>query len=302
MLRSCAICPRKCGADRTAGNKGYCGLDDGIYISSICIHKGEEPPVSGPDGICNVFFSHCNIQCSYCQNFQISDNKTDIEHCRMNLETALGKITEILDKGIPALGFVSPFHQVPQMLEIIDELHRRSYDPVIVYNTNGYDTVETLQMLEGIVDVYLPDLKYSDPVLAKELSDAPDYPQTALNAVKEMYRQKGHELKISSNGCAESGLIVRHLVLPGQASNSIGVLSLIAKEISPEVFMSVMSQYYPPKHLSPDYMNYRVTAEEYRLVTEEMEKLGLYNGWLQEFESHMNYRPDFDKDHPFEDK
>ena len=301
MLRSCVICPRKCGVDRIAGKKGYCGLDGDIYISSICVHKGEEPPVSGPDGICNVFFSHCNIQCSYCQNFQISDNKTDIEHCRMSLETAVGKITEILDTGIPALGFVSPSHQVPQMLQIIDELHKRSYHPIIVYNTNGYDTVETLQMLEGIVDVYLPDFKYSDNAPAFELSDAHAYPRTAFEAITEMYRQKGTDLIINERDYVEKGLIIRHLVLPGLATNSIGVLRLIAKELSPEISVSLMSQYYPPKELKPNYMNYKVTELEYRLVTEEMERLEMYNGWLQEPGSHKNYRPDFDKPNPFGD-
>lgn len=299
MLRSCVICPRKCGADRAAGKKGYCGLDGDIYISLILNHKGEEPPVSGPDGICNVFFPHCNIQCSYCQNIRISDNTTDVGGSRMSLETAVGKITEILDKGIPILGFVSPTHQVPQMLQIIEELHKRSYHPVIVYNTNGYDTVETLQMLEGIVDVYLPDFKYSDDKLALELSDAQAYPRTALEAIREMYRQKGHELKINDRGYVESGLIIRHLVLPGLTTNSIGVLRLIAKEISPEVSISLLSQYFPPKNLSPACLNYRVTAEEYELVIEEMEMLEMYNGWLQELDSHEIYRPDFDKPNPF---
>ncbi|MFA7124185.1 MAG: radical SAM protein, partial [Candidatus Delongbacteria bacterium] len=267
---------------------------------SICIHKGEEPPVSGPNGICNVFFSHCNMQCVYCQNFQISDNKFAANSYEMTLETAVNKIIDILDKGIPALGFVSPSHQIPQMLSIIEELHKRSYKPIIVYNSNGYDKVETLKELEGIVDVYLPDFKYCDSVLSKELSDAPDYPATALKAIKEMYRQKGSLLITNDSGYAESGLIIRHLILPGLAQNSIRLLGTITKEVSPEVHISLMSQYFPPKTLSPSYLNYKITEEEYRLVTDEMERLGLYNGWLQEYDSQNNYRPDFNKEHPFE--
>jgi len=299
-LKHCALCPRECGIDRTKGDKGFCGLDDKIYISSICIHKGEEPPVSGPRGICNVFFAHCNMQCVYCQNFQISDNKFAAYRYEMTLEAAVGKIIAILDKDITALGFVSPTHQIPQMLSIIEELHKRSYEPIIVYNSNGYDKVETLKELEGIVDVYLPDFKYSDSVLSKELSDTPDYPATALKAVKEMYRQKGSLLITHDSGYAESGLIIRHLILPGLAQNSIRLLKTISEELSPKLHISIMSQYFPPKTLSPSYLNYKITEEEYRLVTDEMERLGLDNGWLQEYDSQNNYRPDFNKEHPFE--
>lgn len=299
-LKHCNLCPRDCGIDRTKGEKGWCGLDDKIYISSICIHKGEEPPISGSKGICNVFFSHCNMQCLYCQNHQISDNSAPADRYRMTLESAVNKIAVILDKGIPSLGFVSPTHQIPQMLSIIEELKRRGYSPVIVYNSNGYDKAEILKELEGIVDVYLPDFKYSDPVMSKELSDAPDYPRTALAAIREMYRQKGSLLITNDSGYLESGLIIRHLVLPGLAQNSIRLLNAIAEELSPKVHISLMSQYYPPKHLSPSYLNYKITEEEYRLVTDEMERLELYSGWLQEYDSHNNYRPDFNKEHPFE--
>lgn len=283
------------------GEKGWCGLDDKIYISSICIHKGEEPPVSGPHGICNVFFAHCNLQCVYCQNYQISDNKFAADRYEMTLEAAVNKITAILDKGIPVLGFVSPSHQIPQMLSIIEELHKRSYEPTIVYNSNGYDKVETLKELEGIVDVYLPDLKYSDPVLSKELSDAPDYPDTALKAIKEMYRQKGSLLITNDSGYAESGLIIRHLILPGEVENSLAVLKTIAEDISPKINISLMSQYWAPKKFDREALNHKIKEGDYLRVIEEMNRLGLDNGWVQEFDSHNNYRPDFNKIHPFED-
>lgn len=300
-LKYCTLCPRNCGVDRTKGEKGYCGLDDKIYISSICIHKGEEPPVSGPHGICNVFFAHCNLQCVYCQNHQISDNKFAADRYEMTLETAVNKITAILDKGIPALGFVSPSHQIPQMLSIIEELRKRSYEPVIVYNSNGYDKVETLKELEGIVDVYLPDFKYSDPVLSKELSDAPDYPDTALKAIKEMYRQKGSLLITNDSGYAESGLIIRHLILPGEVDNSLAVLKTVAEDISPKINISLMSQYWAPKKFDREALNDKIKEADYLCVIEEMNRLGLDNGWVQEFDSHNNYRPDFNKIHPFED-
>ena len=300
-LKHCTLCPRDCGVDRTKGEKGWCGLDDKIYISSICIHKGEEPPVSGLHGICNVFFAHCNLQCVYCQNYQISDNKFAADRYEMTLETTVNKITAILDKGIPALGFVSPSHQIPQMLFIIEELRKRSYEPTIVYNSNGYDKVETLKELEGIVDVYLPDFKYSDTVLSKELSDAPDYPGTALKAIKEMYRQKGSLLITNDSGYAESGLIIRHLILPGEVENSLAVLKTIAEDISPKINISLMSQYWAPKHFEREALNDKIKETDYRSVIEEMNRLGLDNGWIQEFDSHNNYRPDFNKIHPFED-
>jgi len=300
-LKHCTLCPRDCGIDRTIGKKGYCGLDDKIYISSICIHKGEEPPVSGPHGICNVFFAHCNLQCVYCQNFQISDNKFAADRYEMTLESAVNKIIDILDKGIPALGFVSPSHQISQMLSIIEELRKRSYEPVIVYNSNGYDKVETLKELEGIVDVYLPDFKYSDSVLSKELSDAPDYPDTALKAIKEMYRQKGSLLITNESGYAESGLIIRHLILPGEVDNSLAVLKMIAKEISPRINISLMSQYWAPKKFDREALNDKIKEADYLRVIDEMNRLGLDNGWVQEFDSHNNYRPDFNRIHPFED-
>jgi putative pyruvate formate lyase activating enzyme len=300
-LKYCTLCPRDCGIDRTKGEKGYCGLDDKIYISSICIHKGEEPPVSGPHGICNVFFAHCNLQCVYCQNYQISDNKFVADRYEMTLETAVNKIIDILDKGIPALGFVSPSHQIPQMLSIIEELRKRSYEPVIVYNSNGYDKVETLKELEGIVDVYLPDFKYSDAVLSKELSDAPDYPEIALKAIKEMYRQKGSLLITNDSGYAESGLIIRHLILPGEVENSLAVLKAAAEDISPKINISLMSQYWAPKHFEREALNDKIKEADYLSVIEEMNRLGLDNGWVQEFDSHNNYRPDFNRIHPFED-
>jgi putative pyruvate formate lyase activating enzyme len=300
-LQHCTLCPRNCGVDRTKGEKGYCGLDDNIYISSICIHKGEEPPVSGPHGICNVFFAHCNLQCLYCQNYQISDNKFAADRYKMTLETAVGKIITILDKGIPALGFVSPTHQIPQMLSIIEELQKRAYSPVIVYNSNGYDKVETLKELEGIVDVYLPDFKYSDPLLSKEFSDAHDYPDTALKAITEMYRQKGTLLITDDSGYAESGLIIRHLILPGEVQNSLSVLKTIAGEISPKANISLMSQYYPPKRFEREALNSKINESDYLRVIEEMEKFGLYKGWVQEYGSSDTYRPDFDRTHPFEE-
>ncbi len=222
LLKSCTLCPRQCGVDRSAGAKGYCRIDDGFAIASITLHRGEEPVLSGGRGICNVFFSHCNLRCRYCQNVQISRNETRVKYGDWSLAQVVDRITAILESGVERLGFVSPSHMLPQMVTIIEALHRRGYHPVVVYNSNGYDRVEILRDLEQLVDVYLPDCKYSDAHLSAQWSGAGDYPSVAAAALKEMYRQKGHILHLDDDGLAVRGMIVRHLVLPGAVANSLG--------------------------------------------------------------------------------
>jgi len=184
---------------------------------------------------------------------------------------------------------------------IIDALRDESRNPIFVYNTNGYDKVETLKSLESYIDIYLPDFKYSSDELAREFSDASRYPEIALAALKEMYRQKGSVVLMDDNGIAERGIIVRHLVLPGHVDNSIGVLRMIAGEVSSSLTISLMSQYWPtPLVKSHKKLGRMLLPAEYQAVADEMLKLGFRKGWLQEMESHENYRPDFDRDHPFE--
>ena len=300
-LSDCAICPRECHANRLLAPSGWCRAGAGFSISSICIHRGEEPPISGDDGICNIFFTNCNLQCIYCQNWQISDNRREHSMNDMELEDVLRQITSILDRGIKRVGFVSPSHFIPQMLRIIREIEYMGYKPVWIYNSNGYDKVETLGRLEGIIDVYLPDMKYMIPALSKAYSGASDYPEAAMSALKEMFRQKGAVLHTAADGTAESGIIIRHLVLPGETENSYEVLRFIAGELSPRIHVSLMSQYYPTPAVScHPKLNRTVTAREYSIVTDEMDRLGLHNGWIQELESHDHYRPDFLNEHPFE--
>ena len=166
-LRACNICPRKCNANRFTGRKGYCKSGTEFSISSICIHRGEEPVISGSKGICNVFFTNCNLQCVFCQNWQISDNRLDHSNEFMKLEEVLRQIINILDTGINMLGFVSPGHFIPQMKIIVKALSDRGYHPTVVYNSNCYDDVEQLKKLEGMIDVYLPDFKYMDETLGQ---------------------------------------------------------------------------------------------------------------------------------------
>jgi putative pyruvate formate lyase activating enzyme len=219
----------------------------------------------------------------------------------MLLENVIREITALLDGGINMIGFVSPSHFIPQMRIIINILDSLGYNPVKVYNTNGYDKPGTLKSLEGIIDVFLPDFKYVDTLLAKEYSDAADYPQVAAKALKEMFRQKGAALHLSSDGKAESGIIIRHLVLPGQVENSRKVLRFIAEEISTKLHISLMSQYYPAPGVSCHPVLKRpLKQDEYNAVVDEMNLLGFSNGWIQELESKHNYQPDFQRKHPFE--
>lgn len=219
----------------------------------------------------------------------------------MEFGEVIRQITGLLDKGCHAVGFVSPTHYVPHIKAIIEALREEGRNPIFVYNTNGYDKVETLKSLESYIDIYLPDFKYSKDELAREYSDAPRYPEIALAALKEMYRQKGSVVLMDDNGIAEKGIIVRHLVLPGHVDNSTGVLRMIAGEVSPSLTISLMSQYWPtPAVKIHKKLGRMLLSAEYQAVADEMQKLGFRKGWLQEMGSHENYRPDFDRDHPFE--
>ncbi len=300
-LKKCSLCPRNCHADRFSGPTGYCRSDHHYHINSIVRHTGEEPLISGQHGICNIFFHNCNLQCVYCQNHQISDNTAPKPFDDWSLEKITGIIVKHLEAGCKSIGFVTPSHHIPHVVSIIRAFENYRPKPIFVYNTNAYDKAEVLRELEGLIDIYLPDLKYASEELSALYSDAKDYPAVSHRALKEMYRQKGAVLHLLDDDHAESGLIVRHLVLPGHIDNSLAVLRFIAEELSPKVHISLMSQYYPTyKAGAYSTLNRKLSAGEYNRVVAEMENLGLCNGWIQELDSHDNYRPDFSKEHPFE--
>ncbi len=301
LLSECTLCPRECGADRFRGGTGYCRSDAGMNIASICVHIGEEPPVSGPDGICNIFFSGCNLRCIYCQNHEISRSCWELRDSSPDYDKALERIIRILDSGIKAVGFVSPSHVVPQVKAIIRGLNARGYRPVTVYNTNAYDKPGVIDSLDGVIDVYLPDYKYYSPVLSENYSDAGDYPGVAFNTIKRMYYQKGSVLRTDDDGRAENGMLIRHLVLPGSPDDSKAILKKIAEELSPGVHLSLMSQYHPtPYVMDHPELNRILYRQEYESVVKTMEELGFRNGWVQDMDSYRNYRPDFSREHPFE--
>ena len=301
-LENCSLCPRECHADRSSDRLGYCQTSVGYSISSIVAHRGEEPVISGENGICNVFFTRCNMQCVFCQNYQISRNHDPRTENLIELKEVITQIETLLDQGAHGVGFVSPSHFVPQMKVIINLLRRRGGQTVFVYNSNGYDRVETLKTLEGLINVYLPDLKYADNALAREFSDTPRYVEQSQAALEEMYRQVGHNLYLSDAGTVERGMIVRHLVLPGQVENSKRSLEFIARELSSEVWISLMAQYHPNRFvINQPPLNRKITREEYDQVLEKFEELGFENGFVQELEASDYYLPDFERERPFED-
>jgi putative pyruvate formate lyase activating enzyme len=314
-FKSCIICPRNCKVNRVKSPGGYCKTGAGFAISTICIHRGEEPPVNGKHGICNIFFTGCNLQCIFCQNHEISFAGKSVPesmagttwrynpslNSELTLREVIDNIIKILDQGISAVGFVTPSHVIPQVKEIINELRRQGRNPIFVFNTNAYDKLETIREMESYIDVFLPDFKYMDPSAALRLSDASDYPEIALASVREMYRLKSSTLIINEEGQAESGLIIRHLVIPGYVENSLAVLRTIAEQISTGVYISLMSQYHPTEHVRviPE-LNRGLYPEEYQRVVDEMERLGFRKGYFQQLDSSIHYRPDFSKENPFE--
>jgi putative pyruvate formate lyase activating enzyme len=300
-FNTCELCPRSCRVNRNAGESGYCGRDAGPNIASVCLHTGEEPPINGMNGICNIFFSGCNLHCIFCQNYQISRPAGTNSESKYTLHKTIETISAYLDKGIEAIGFVSPTHLSPYVKEIIERIHKLGHKPVTVYNTNAYDRVDILRNLEGYIDVYLPDLKYYNEIISCKYSDAYDYPEVAKKAVLEMYRQKGSTVVLDDNGRAVTGLIIRHLVLPGQGKDSIDILKWIAAELSPSVSISLMSQYYPTVNvITHPELGRTLYKEEYNEVIEAMEEMGFHKGWIQHPDSSQTYKPDFRYQQPFE--
>jgi putative pyruvate formate lyase activating enzyme len=285
LLSCCTLCPRECRVNRFLGDTGYCRMDAGLNIASICIHRGEEPPISGPDGICNIFFAGCNLRCIYCQNHDISRPDNECIKTSLSLESTLDQIENV----------------VPQVKAVIRGLNARGLRPITVYNTNSYDKPEVIESLMGLIDVYLPDYKYITPETANEFSGADDYSEVALKALKKMYYQKGSTLSLDEQGRAENGMLIRHLVLPGYVEESKRVLRSIAEELSAGVHLSLMSQYHPiPLVKSHPVLNRSLYKSEYEAIAETMENLGFRNGWVQDMDSFLNYRPDFKRENPFE--
>ncbi|HSW57009.1 MAG TPA: radical SAM protein [Dehalococcoidales bacterium] len=301
-LAACDICPHRCGINRLLNQTGYCHAGFLPVISSVCAHNGEEPALSGHRGSGTIFLGNCNMRCVYCQNYQISQDPQGQKTNTASLETLAERML-FLQNGLGChnINFVSPTHFVPQIVKALLLAIPRGLTLPLVYNSGGYDALETIQALEGIVDVYLPDIRYSSDEAALKYSGVKDYVRHNRASIKEMYRQVGN-LKTGEGGLAYRGLIIRHLILPENLASSGRSLRWVARELSPEVTMSVMSQYFP-RHKARLYpeISRQINQAEYDSVVEVMEEEGLGNGWLQEMESPVHYLPDFNKEgHPFE--
>jgi putative pyruvate formate lyase activating enzyme len=283
LLDHCRVCPRECGVKRLKDDKiGFCRSGLNPIISSVSPHHGEEPPLSGTKGSGTIFFTNCNLKCVYCQNYPISQMGNGSERSPGELACQMIWLQE---QGCHNLNLVTPTHFMPQILKALGIARDRGFHLPIVYNTSGYESVEALQLLDGIVDIYLPDMRYSDDRNAMRYSIAPHYRSINQAAIREMYRQVGN-LVVDDKGIAKRGLVVRHLVLPGGRSGTDEVMKFLANKISKDVYISLMSQYFPAYRANEfKGLSRRNTPEEYEEAYQVMTKYGLENGWVQEIES-----------------
>ncbi|HWR58254.1 MAG TPA: radical SAM protein [Thermodesulfovibrionales bacterium] len=260
ILKECTLCPRDCRIDRTSGETGFCRTGDKPLVSSWGPHFGEERPLVGRFGSGTIFFSRCNLGCIYCQNWTISHLGEGEE---ISFEKLAGIMLDLQAGGCHNINFVTPTHQTPMILRSLAIASEKGLNVPVVYNCGGYESLETLRILNGTVDIYMPDFKYSDPEMALKYSSARDYPQTARIALKEMHRQVG-DLQIDERGIALRGLLVRHLVLPEGIAGTGEAMEFIAKEISPNTYVNIMDQYHPCCTASEHpALNRRITGREF---------------------------------------
>ncbi len=300
-MASCDICPRECHVNRLKNERGFCHSGYLPIVSTVCTHFGEEPPISGSKGSGTVFFGNCNMRCAYCQNYQISQDWRKQRFKEISFRKLAEEMLYLQDKlGCHNINFVSPSHFVPQLVRAVQEGVPLGLRVPLVYNSSGYDSVETLKELDGIISIYLPDLRYASDNWARKFSRAQNYVEHARSAIKEMYRQAG-ELAVDESGVAQRGLIVRHLILPNGLAGSEESLQWLAREVSPTVAVSIMAQYHPShraQHIPT--LSRTISEAEYEEVVRLLDELGLESGWVQELGAAENYLPDFDREgHPF---
>ncbi len=294
ILQSCTSCPRNCKVNRTANEFGTCQSGSKPVVSSYTPHFGEEPLLSGTKGAGNIFFGNCNLRCDFCQNFIISQNPKEENKLAVSTERLSEIMLELQNLGCHNIGLVSPTHFAVPILSSIYSAVKTGLKLPIIYNTNGYDSVEILKLYEDVVDIYLPDLKYGSNDAGRKYSKAPGYFEYAKSAVKEMYRQVGSEL-IIGNGVLVRGLIVRHLILPNNLADTEEVFKFIS-QLDKKICISLMTQYFPTnKANTKPLLNRNINFAEYYKAMNLLDKYGLENGWVQELESENYYRPQFEQ-------
>jgi putative pyruvate formate lyase activating enzyme len=301
MLQECTLCPHNCRNNRLKNELARCHSGMLPIVASFCMHFGEEPALGGLAGVGNIFFANCTMQCMYCQNHQISQDWKAEQKNEVSIESLADMMLELQTSGARAIGLVTPAHFVPQIVQALQIATSCGLDLPLIYNTNAFDSVEVLSLLDGIVDIYLPDLKYGDDAFAYQYSGVRSYIEIAHAAIAEMHRQVGTAVVTDANDLIDRGLVIRHLVLPNDLAATEEVLRWIAEELDPLVTVSVMAQYYPVhKAKTIELLDRQLRESEYEKVLALMQRFGLQNGWTQEFDSSDHYRPDFsDKKSPF---
>ena len=300
-LASCNICPRQCQVNRLENELGFCHSGRLPIVSAICAHQGEEPAISGSRGSGTVFFGNCNMRCVYCQNYQISQNWRKQQSKEIDYHTLAERMLYLQDElGCHNINFVSPSHFIPQLVRVVLEAVPMGLRVPLIYNTNGYDSIASLKELDGVISIYLSDLRYASDGVAKKFSHTSDYVARARQAIKEMYRQVGN-LMVDEFGLAQRGLIVRHLILPNGLAGSEESLIWLDRELSPTVTVSLMSQYLPLHWARRiPLLSKKISTAEYETVLQLLYDIGIENGWVQEMGASGDYIPDFEREgHPF---
>ncbi len=307
LLERCTVCPLDCGNNRLQNELARCYSGRLPIVSSYTAHFGEEPPLTGTRGAGNIFFGNCNLRCVYCQNYQISQTHKEQIKNEVSHERLAEMMLELQARGCHNINFVSPTHFAPQMARAILIAAEKGLRLPIVYNTNAYDSVEVLRLLDGIVDIYLPDLKYAEDDAGFMYSKVRSYASVSRAALAEMYRQMGDELLLDENGLLKRGLVIRLLVLPNDIGSVRESLEWIRNALSPRVAVSLMAQYYPTNvaGTNPRYalLSRRIRETEWMRAVSALDELGMSEGWMQEFDgAAFYYRPDFnDQETPFRD-
>ena len=292
LLKNCKLCPHKCGINRVDGKIGRCKSGDKIKIALASLHFFEEPCISGKNGSGTIFFSNCNLNCIYCQNHEISQQSKGKE---ITVEHLAEIFLKQQNKGANNINLVTPTMYVPQIIKAIKIAKINGLKIPIIYNSNGYENVETIKLLKGYIDVYLPDLKYYSNELGERYSNISNYFEVATSAIKEMYKQVGTP-EFDENGLIKKGIIIRHLVLPNHIQNTKNILKWIKENMQDDVYVSIMAQYFPTYKAKEDnLLNRKLTNKEYNEIEKFLFTLNLENGYMQELGEHEEeYVPDFD--------
>ena len=272
IMKSCVLCPRKCGIDRLSGETGFCKTGKRAWVSSYNPHFGEEAPLVGHHGSGTIFFTHCNLLCLFCQNFDISHQG---HGQKVSDDELAAMMLALQNQGCHNINFVTPSHVVPQILSAVEAAVQKGLSVPLVFNTGGYDRVDTLRLLEGVVDIYMPDFKFWDPQVAENACRAVDYPEVVRKALLEMHRQVG-DLQEDGEGIAQCGLLVRHLVLPEGLAGTRSVMRFIAQRISRNTYVNIMSQYRPCGRAAEiKGLDSGLTAENYQLAVQAAQEEGI---------------------------